>query len=938
MATSLVQRSFAAGEISPALYARTDVVKYATGLKTLKNAYVMRHGGITNRPGTIFLAEVKDSTQNTILIPFIFSLTQSYILEFGDQYMRVIKNDAYVVEASKAITNISQANPAVVTSIAHGYSNGDEIVISGVNGMNEVNGRNFLVQNVTPNTYELQFLGGTNVDSTAYGAYVSGGISQKIYEAVTPYLSADLEELRYTQSADVMTLTHQGYPPNNLSRFADDNWVFSQIDFVPTTGRPTALAAASAGGSGFNYSYTVTAIDPETLEESLRALQAPDTITGITLTGSNPVRILSATHNYNNGEEVYFDSITGTTELNGNHYIVANSVPGVSFDLLDTDSSNFTAYIAFGFSYRTEAYLNNVGDRTSNAHTISWTGVSGVTEYNIYLKENGVFYYLGTARGTSFQDKGANPNTTATPPDPRNPFDNDYPAITGYYQQRKMFGNTPNRPETVFGSRTGQFNNFTTRSPLADDDSVTFTLASGRINNIKSIISLEKLIIFTENGVFRVNGNDAGVLTPFGINPVQVTYVGSNSLQPLIVGNSALYIQARGSVVRDLINDAIEGQKGAELSIMSAHLVDDYQIDSWVYQEIPHSLVWMARNDGTLLCITYVRDQQIVGWSKHEFTGGVVEHLASIPGAEEDLVYMIIKRTINGRTVRYVERFASRKVIDVIDNIFVDSALSYDGRNTTATTMTLTGGTTWSSSETLTLTASSSFFTAADVGNQIQMFDTDGSVIRFTINAYTSGTVVTGKSNRTVPVGLQGVAITEWAKAVDTLGGLWHLEGQDVAIFADRYVEASPLNDAYIVQTVTNGQVTLTKPYAVIHVGIPYVTDVETLDIDTAQGESIATKKMNPSRIVAFMEKSRGGFYGARIPTGANPIEGLQEIKIRNEEEYDEPVDLLTGKADVTIQAEWNKTGKVFIRQIDPVPMTILSIVAEGLFPFKGGN
>jgi len=298
----------------------------------------------------------------------------------------------------------------------------------------------------------------------------------------------------------------------------------------------------------------------------------------------------------------------------------------------------------------------------------------------------------------------------------------------------------------------------------------------------------------------------------------------------------------------------------------------------------------------------------------------------------------VIKRTVDGRSVRYVERFATRRVIDVIDSIFMDSAISYDGRNTGSTTMTLSGGTTWEYNETLTLTASSAFFTASDVGNAIQLTGPNGELIRFTIEAFTSSTVVTGKPNRTVPVSLRSAARTTWAKAVDVLGGLWHLEGKDVSVFADSFVESSPYNASYVTRTVVDGQVQLSQPYAVIHVGLPFISDAETLDVDTAQGETISNKRIQVSKVTASVEKTRGLFCGAMPPNGSDPLDGLQEFKLRESETNDEPVALLTGKGDVVIEPMWNNNGRVFLRQVDPLPMSILSITGEGLFPFKGGN
>ena len=166
--TSVSQRSFSGGEFSPSLYARVDFAKYASALRTCRNMFIEKHGGAANRPGTTFVGEVSDSSQAVRLIPFIFNNSQTYVLEFGDLYMRVIKNGAHLTEAAKTITGVTAADPAVVTITSHGYSNGDEVYINGVSGMTELNNRNFKVASVTTNTFELQTMDSVDLDASAY--------------------------------------------------------------------------------------------------------------------------------------------------------------------------------------------------------------------------------------------------------------------------------------------------------------------------------------------------------------------------------------------------------------------------------------------------------------------------------------------------------------------------------------------------------------------------------------------------------------------------------------------------------------------------------------------------------------------------------------------------------------------------------------------------
>ena len=137
--------NFTGGELSPRLDGRNDLAKYASGCSTLENLIVYPHGSAARRPGTNFVAEVADSTKKTRLIPFEFSTTQTYMLEFSNLKIRVFKDNGAVLEGDKTISAITKANPAVVTATSHGYENGDEVLISSVGGMTEVKDRKSVV-------------------------------------------------------------------------------------------------------------------------------------------------------------------------------------------------------------------------------------------------------------------------------------------------------------------------------------------------------------------------------------------------------------------------------------------------------------------------------------------------------------------------------------------------------------------------------------------------------------------------------------------------------------------------------------------------------------------------------------------------------------------------------------------------------------------------
>ncbi len=274
MPVSISQRSFTGGCWSPSLDPRTDLAKYATAVKTMRNMYPHVHGGASNRGGTDYVVELKDSTKVGRLVPFQFSTVQSYILDFEDQVIRFVKDGGVITEAAQVISGITQANPAVVTYVgADTYANGDRVIISGVLGMVQVNNREFTVANVNvgANTFEL-----SGINSTAYTAYASGGTASEIYQVTTPYLEADLPLLKFRQSADTIFITHPSYARRKLTRTAHTSWTLSLVTAGSTIAAPTGLATTSAGA----ISYAVTG------KTSAGVESAPSTSVASTNTGT----------------------------------------------------------------------------------------------------------------------------------------------------------------------------------------------------------------------------------------------------------------------------------------------------------------------------------------------------------------------------------------------------------------------------------------------------------------------------------------------------------------------------------------------------------------------------------------------------------------------------------------------------------------------------
>ena len=224
---------------------------------------------------------------------------------------------------------------------------------------------------------------------------------------------------------------------------------------------------------------------------------------------------------------------------------------------------------------------------------------------------------------------------------------------------------------------------FSTSLPLVDDDAVNATLDSAKMNAIEHIVAMNDLIVMTSGSVWRVSGGSDDVITPSSIMARFQEGRGANKVQPIVIGNSILFCARKGNTIREL---AYTYEKDVftslNRSILSQHYFDGYTIIDMAYQQEPWSVVWMVRDDGKLLSFTYLQEHEVFAWTEHTVagTGAEVESVCVIPGTDEDEVWIVVKRTVNSATVRYIERLHTRDFGDDLeDAFFVDSGLTYDG-------------------------------------------------------------------------------------------------------------------------------------------------------------------------------------------------------------------------------------------------------------------
>ncbi len=645
------------GEFSPFVEGRTDISKYPNACSKLENFIPIVQGPGLRRGGTRYVQEIKTSAHRCWLHKFRFNVNQSFTLEFGDQYIRFFAGRAPVVESAKTITGATQANPCVITSTAHGYSTGDYIYISSVAGMTQLNGRYFKVTNLTANTFSLQDQDGNNINSTGFAAYVSGGAASRVYQIASPFLVADLTlasgefALSFEQSGDVLYITHKIglYQPRKLSRISNLNWSLSTLElangpFKDVNTSATNVYASAATGTGITLTAS-SAIFTAGHVGSLFLIERQFTGT--------------AQPQWEVGKAV----IVGALRISGNHtYEALNAATtgsvkpthteGVVSDgavLWQYNHSNFGVVRITGFTSGTvvtgdvitrlpEAVVGGSNATVKWAHAL-FSAVEGWPELACIHLERLVLF-----RGFRWAASIAG----------------------GYEDFAKRIGGEITKDAGIVGLM-----------PTAD--SAKWVKSQG-----------EFLAVGTSSGVVAISKITTS--DPFGPGNVQALAQngeGSNSSEPYIVGEEIVFASRSGKSVMATKYDAIPLKYVAgELSTLSEHLFRQGIAQNCYCQE-PYSMLWHCTKDGRLISFVFDRNQDATAFNPHPVGGsGFVESVTDNPspdGSRDDL-WVIVRRTINGVTRRYVEylepEFEGTEET-IADAFYVDSGLTYNGAATT---------------------------------------------------------------------------------------------------------------------------------------------------------------------------------------------------------------------------------------------------------------
>lgn len=780
------------------MYGRVDQDRYRESLQTCLNYIVRQQGCLIRRSGTRYVAP---TCQAGLGLPpravrFEFSATQAYILEFGQYnsslpvpvgtlitsgYMRVYRNNAAVLEAAVNITGITNANPAVVSVSGTPFVNGDEVEIYNVTGMTQVNGRRFTVINSGAGSFALK-----GIDSTNYGAYAGGGTVARVFTIKTPYVQADLFQLKFAQSADTLYIAHPSYAPYKVQRTGDAAWTITPVanalgPFLPINTTTTTLTLSGSSGSvtvtassttGINGGTGFTASDVGRLIQWtsnnlaltwLRITAITDT-THVTATveGPNAASIFPTTSWYLGSNLVvdgpYFPinptlttlTLSGTTNT---VTVTASSTHGINGD------QGFLA----GDQYRLIRFKDPMGNWT-NLQIMVVTDSTHVTAI-----------ILGPAASAGTATVNWRLGTWST--------NTGWPAAVCFFEDRLWLCGATSTPQRLDSSNSGDYENFSPSNPAGtagDSNAIGFTLNAQDVNVIRWVRAAQKaLIIGTIGDIWIARKNIImEAMTPTNVAGRPAAKFGVADIDPIQVGNGTFFVQRSKRKMREITYEAsfyTDTFSANDMTLDSEHLPRQ-GIVQLAYQLEPISVIWAARADGALLGMTYERtgDSVMSAWHRHQLGGfsdangtpAAVESVAAIPSADgtRDELWMVVRRYIGGQVVRYFEYMT--KIFEDIDTqanaFFVDAGASYNGAK-----VSVIGGLWHLNGETVSILADGAVqpdavvtngtITLADIPAVIvnvgYKYNSDGQTLRTDIGAG-DGTAM-GKTRRQHRVGFQ---------------------------------------------------------------------------------------------------------------------------------------------------------------------------------------
>jgi len=930
MSSDVVKYAFIAGELSPTLYGRSDLTKFDLGMAEAHNFFVDYRGGLSSRPGFQHCELVKEDALETRMTRFAFSpdIENTYVVLFGNEYIRFLQDGSYVLEDPLTITGITQANPAVVTSAGHGLVDGQWVKLAAVAGMTQVNGRTFKVDVLTANTFSLlDPLTDANINSTGYPAYTSGGTASAIYEIASPYTAAQLSGLVFDQYRDYIRITSRDdLPQHDLVRTGHADWSISETVISPYVAGPTITGHSSStpDASILEEAQTIFAVSAVYSDGSESSPGAPYKVSNVVnypvTEGSVSIEwtadaaavryklyrsVVSVQESLSYGSELgYAGNTRGTKFTDPNIIPDYTQTPQQNYNPFAPGAITSIEITAAGAGYTTATVITLTGGGTGFDAYIIPDDTGGIV--NTVLLSGGTGYVAPTA---SFSI-GAGATATVT----ARPMTGTYPALSAIFQQRQIYAASQNQPVTIWGSQYKRFGNFSSSEYVLDSDSFEFDLDTASIAPIKHlVVTRGGLLTMTQENIWLLNGGGVNEpLTPTNALADPQSYTGVSDVRPIMIDSEILYVEGKGYAVRLLsYNEISKNYGGEDKSILSNHLFGrGKRITEWAYQESPFKTVWSVREDGALLAFTIVKAEEVFAWTPCSTRGKFTDCLVARE-INDDRLYVTTQRFINGRWTKFVERQDLRTFVNVEDAWCVDAGLSLTGTSPAAEIMIYHIDDVW------TAVASASVFT----GSADKILRAGNGIFRVT--TVTSGTEVVlemrSEPNNWVPE--TGDTYTfpivegDWTLdiPVTTLSGLWHLEGESVAVLGDGNVIPNLV--------VTNGTITLPQAVTRCIVGLSFTCRAKTLPMIVPDA-GIESKRKRIVGLAVRLTQSRGLQIG-------DDYERVYPMPERTDEAWGQPTRLQEGIHYRPLGTSWTENGHTYFKLEDPLPVTLLSLVSD---------
>lgn len=898
----VIQPSFATGEVSPDVANRVDMEKYASAVINAENTYVRPYGSIYKRGGTIYCGKTKYADKDCIIEEFS-SEGGSYLLEIGEKYIRIWKDDHWLgVEVTTPYTeaelhNLRFCQSADVKFIASGthpvmtlsrYSDTDwrfgefeitnpyfDITLtdharSNAVGVEYKTAGDYVFAPQDTAVYQIECAGaGGGAGGTASGSRIAYGGQGGNGELTTVKVTMEKGK---NYAVHVGASGNRGEDKTNTSGSS----TYTVTGGTGGTGGSSSIdtictALGGGGGSGGRVrryrqsgSYRNSSKDGDKGTNTGNGAGATSGNTGwvyikVTTEGQDSIKpsAMSGDITLESKTPVFSDALIGA-HIQIKYELAAQTISadgaqttssilcGDAWKLIthgtwsgevkiqkSDDNTNWKDYRTYKSSndfnasesgtFDSPTYLRLVttagkSDLTAYAYThtgeVKLTGVTDSTHASAKVIEN-----LGSTDWTQDYYFSAWNNLMG------------YPRCVGFFQDRLMLGATKAQPYMVWGSRTGDYPNFSVEKvsgTITDDSAVAMPFISREQKDIKHIEPASDLIIMTSGNEWVLSGSDT--LTPTKATPKQQSSRGSSEIAPILIGTRIIYVQNNGKTVRDMgYSFESDAYDGMDLTLLAKSLTNGKSIVSAAYMQDPDSRLYFVRSDGVMLCLSYVQDQKVYAWS-HLVTDGKYKSVANITG-DEDRVYAVVERTLNGKTVRTIERFTGyAETTDPNDYVLLDAAITLE--------------------------------------------DSEGT---------------------------------------DT-GTAPHLAGMTVGVLGDgRFYED--------VEVASDGTFEIEDEVHRMTVGIPYTMKIAMPNIDVqAQNGTIQGRYKKVASVTLRLVNSLGGYLGGN--------EDLMD-EIKYDELSEQDVTLFNGDKDVTVPEGFNTKGQILITSTDPYPFTLAAMIRE---------